>query len=120
MTCLPRLSLALQVLVLAAAGASEVCAQDLFGNPFASAETLLRQRAELRNATLRVRYQVGADPIKEKSPGELVIDVASDWAHVQHTGRQTLYDFRLGRVFEVGVPGRGVGDEGGALRGGRP
>src|SRR5262245_11424646 len=97
----PRVRLALHVLVLVAAGASAVSAQELFGNPFASAEALRLKRGALPNATLRVRYQAVADPIKEKSPGELVIDVASDWAHVQRAGRQILYDFRLGRVFEL-------------------
>ena len=101
MGCLRRLLLGLHTFVLIAMGASQVSAQDLFGNPFASAETLRLQRGALPNATLRVRYQAGADPIKEKSPGELVIDVASDWAHVQRAGRQVFYDFRLGRVIEL-------------------
>jgi hypothetical protein len=88
---------------LLAAPASQAAAQELLSNPFASAEALRLQRSAAPKATLRLRYEVigAANVNAEKAPGELVIEVAADWAGVRASGRQALYDFRLSRVLDL-------------------
>ena len=88
-------------LVLLAAGARQAAAQEPFGNPFASAEALRKQRGDTANATLRLHYEVGGDANAEQAAGELVIELAPDWAHVRRQGHRALYDFRLGRVLDL-------------------
>ena len=90
------------VLVLLAAGARQAAAQEPFDNPFASAEALRKQRGDTANATLRLRYEVGGDANAEQAAGELVIELAPDWAHVRRQGHRALYDFRLGRALDLG------------------
>jgi hypothetical protein len=82
-------------------GVSQAGAQELFGNPFATAEAVRQQRGDLPSATLRLRYEASGDPKAEQPPGEVVIDVATDWAHVRRPNAQTLYDFRAGRALEL-------------------
>jgi hypothetical protein len=98
---LRRATLALLVSTLVPATASRADAQELFGNPFLTAEALRLQRGDAPNATLRLRYQVSGDPNAEEARGALVIEVAADWAYVRRSNRQTLYDFRLGRVLDM-------------------
>jgi hypothetical protein len=100
-----RLFIGLLTLALVVLGGSQLRAEELFGNPFASVEELRKlQRdptsgAPLRpGGQLRVRYQVSGDG---QQPGELVIDVASDWGLVQRGDRRTFYDFLLGRIFDL-------------------
>jgi len=100
-TSLPRVLLTLHTLAFLVAGASQASAQEVFGNPFASAEALRTERGALPDATLRLRYEASGDAKAGQPPGELVIDVAPDWAHVRRAGHQTLYDFRLGRALEL-------------------
>ena len=52
MTALTRLRSTLLAFTCLAAGASQAAPQELFGNPFASAEALRLQRGALLNATL--------------------------------------------------------------------
>ncbi len=100
MLSLHRRALALLALTFAllVAAASQAAAQEPFGNPFVSAEALRLQRGDTPSATLRLRYEVSGDPKADQAPGELVIEVAADWAHVRRPGHRALYDFRLGRV----------------------
>jgi len=101
MSSWPRLLLTLHTFAFLAVGASQAAAQDLFANPFASAEVLRAQRGSLPNATLRLRYEYSGDKTAGQPPHELIIDVAPDWAHVRRTDRQMLYDFHLGRALEL-------------------
>ena len=96
-----RLLLVLGACALAAINASQASAQELFGNPFASAKALRAQRGETPKATLRLKYEASAEPKDKQQAAELVIDVAADWALVLHGARRTVYDFRLGRVLEL-------------------
>jgi hypothetical protein len=96
-----RLLLGLGACALATIDASQASAQELFGNPFASATAVRAQRGEMPKATLRLKYAASAEPKDKQQAGELVLDVASDWAQVQHGARRTVYDFRLGRVLEL-------------------
>jgi hypothetical protein len=93
------------VLVLLATGARLAAAQEPFGDPFASAETLRKRRGDMADATLRLRYEVSGDLNAEQAKGGLVIEVAADWAHVQRLGHRALYDFRLGRVLDLSEGG---------------
>lgn len=99
MTSLSRPLLALHACAFLAA--SQAGAQELFGNPFASAEALRLQRGALPDATLRLRYQASGDPKAGQPAGEIVIDLATDWAHVRRPKAQMLYDFRWGRALEL-------------------
>jgi hypothetical protein len=104
LACWTRLALVFRMAVLLALGAAQAHAEEIFGNPFASAEAMRAmrvQRGATSNATLRVRYQADGDAKGHQQAGVLIIDVASNWALVQRGGRQTLYDFALGRVIEL-------------------
>lgn len=99
MASLARLLLTLHAFAWLAA--SHAGAQELFANPFANAEALRLQRGALPDATLRLRYDAGGDAKAGQPPGEVVIDVAADWAHVRRPKAQILYDFRWGRALEL-------------------
>jgi hypothetical protein len=99
MTHLPRLLFAVYTLAIFATAIRQAEAQDLFSDPFVSAEALLSQRGVVpSNATLRLRYEASGDA---KNASVLVLDVAPDWVHVRRGELQTLHDFRLGRVIDL-------------------
>ncbi|MBO0766615.1 MAG: hypothetical protein J2P50_18765 [Hyphomicrobiaceae bacterium] len=101
MTVWPRLIFLLPVGALLAAGSAPAGAQDWFGDPFATAEALREQGGASQAARLVLRYATSGDDRSGQPAGDLVIWVASAWAHVERGSRRTLYDFRLRRVLEL-------------------
>lgn len=88
-------------LIALSLSASPASAQELFANPFATAREFLTQRGASANATFRARYE---QTIVERAPAsttEVIVDVASDWALVRRGPSLLLYDFRLGRLFDL-------------------
>lgn len=77
-------------------------AQAFFANPFLPAADILAARLDTSPATLQLRYAVTASEHGlQETTGELVIDIAPDWAKVRKDNIIWLYDFRLNRTFEI-------------------
>lgn len=84
--------------------------QGIFGNPFATAQELHALRGETPSASLRVRFEATNENMNGRfGEGEVVIELASDWARLRSEQLEyvsdLLLDFKTNRVLSLRADG---------------